>query len=82
MSAVQNGGILLDSWRRCEKAGLPQEPTERLYPLDSLHVQKLQERYQAVLSAFADAASACRAPKGTAFLLTDSQGILLKKNTG
>ncbi len=82
MNTVQNGGILLDSWRRCEKAGLPQEPTERLYPLDPLHVQKLREEHQAVLSAFTAAASACRAPKGAAFLLTDPQGILLEKNTG
>jgi len=82
MNMMQDGGVLLDSWRRCEKAGVPQEPTERLYPVGGARLEALCREHQAVLAAFAGAVDAGRTPRGAAFLLTDPQGLLLKKNPG
>lgn len=82
MNHSQNEANVMESWRRCAQAGLPMDSENALYPLSPQALQELYKKRQSIIASFERCVSpiiTCL-PKSSALLLTDVQGILLKKN--
>ncbi len=79
MERKWNEATILESWRRCVRAGLRPDSTEKCYPLSEEELRWLIEAHRAETEAFQSVADDCRLPRDTAFLLVDPKGTLLKK---
>jgi len=73
---------VMASWRSCVKAGLPPNPESTAAHIRAKDFQTLCEQNAVLILTFQHYAEsiADTIPSDTAFVLTDSSGILLKKN--
>lgn len=79
METRWNEATIMESWRRCIRAGLQPDSEEKCYPLSEPEVRRLVDAHRAETEAFQSVVDDCPLPKDTAFLLMDQRGTLLKK---
>ena len=73
---------ILRSWKNCARAGLsPDQPTPS-HPLKDRQLERLRTEHDRAITALEASISEVRRelPDHMAFLMTDAQGILVKKN--
>ena len=74
---------ILRSWKNCARAGLsPDQPTPS-HPLKDRQLERLRTEHDRAITALEASISEVRRelPDHMAFLMTDAQGILVKKNS-
>lgn len=75
---------IFDSWRNCVRSGICPDIAYPIHSGAEEEILQLQRACQFEIAALSAGVGAIgtEMPEHTAFLLTNEQGILLKKNTG